>query len=128
MPGFLSPSTCPSTIAGPTSPGTGESLYQAACIGWCTDGTEIEPSVLTATARRLDSAPILGILTVVGRSPLNGAVTGTEAGTGAGAALGASGVLQAASVRTSARAAPARRSVTWPYRRSRFRPRPWARP
>src|SRR3954465_8057389 len=110
MPGFLSPSTCPSTIAGPTSPGTGESLFQAACIGVCTEGTEIEPSVLTATARRLDSAPILGILTDVGRSPLNGAVTGTEAGTGA--ALGGSGVLQAASVKTSARAAPARRSVT----------------
>src|SRR3569833_4603395 len=98
MPGFLSPSTCPSTIAGPTSPGTGESLYQAACIGWCTDGTEIEPSVLTATARRLDSAPILGILTVVGRSPLNGAVTGFVVGFGVGVVLGVFGVLLVACV------------------------------
>src|SRR2546423_14456581 len=97
MPGFLSPSTCPSTIAGPTSPGTGESLYQAACIGVCTDGTEIEPSGFTATASRLDSAPILGIVTDVGRSPLNGTLTGTDDGTGA-AAFGCSGVPHAASV------------------------------
>src|SRR3954468_8922428 len=127
MPGFLSPSTCPSTIAGPTSPGTGESLYQAACIGVCTDGTEIEPSVLTATASRLDSAPILGIRTDVGRRPLNGAVTGTDEGTGA-AAFGGS-PLHPASAKTSAAAtAPTRRTVIRPCRRSPSRPRPWARP
>src|SRR3954447_7076998 len=119
MPGFLSPSTCPSTIAGPTSPGTGESLYQAACIGVCTDGTEIEPSVLTATARRLDSAPILGIFTAVGRSPLNGTVTGADGGAGAAAGFGTSAVPHPATASASAATiAAARRVVTRPCRRS----------
>ncbi|PFG48242.1 hypothetical protein ATK36_3321 [Amycolatopsis sulphurea] len=83
-PGWWLPSTCPSTIAGPTSPGAGESRYQAACVGVFTEGTEIWLSLPGSTVIREDLAPIPGISTEVGRKPANGFTTGTEVLDGAG--------------------------------------------